>query len=273
MEKGEIIGRGARAVVYALPDGKALKLYQPTTDPAFLRQVEYEAWLGRAVWEAGVAAPRVYSTVIEDGAPGIVYERIDGREMLREMLDQPHCLRTCATQMADLHADIHTRTIPGLPRALAGLKESVARVALPPAFAELGDIRAAALRALDALADGDRLCHGDFHPMNIMMSSRGLVTIDWTGACLCAPVADVARTVLLLKMLPAFIPGDIVPPDVAERSMRDFLDAYLTRYDQRCSLDWAALAAWELPLAVARIAEDLPQEWPRLRELIAARLS
>lgn len=49
MEKGEIIGRGARAVVYALPDGRALKLYHPTTDPRLIEAVEREAGIGRAV--------------------------------------------------------------------------------------------------------------------------------------------------------------------------------------------------------------------------------
>lgn len=273
MEKGEIIGRGARAVVYALPAGRALKLYHPTTDPRLIEAVEREAGIGRAVYEAGLRAPRVYGTVFEDGAPGIIYERIEGQDMLHELFARPESARRLAAQMAELHAAIHQRTVPGLPRAKASLEESLARLRVPQAFADLGDLTAAALRALGALADGDSLCHGDFHPLNILMSPRGPVAIDWTNACLGAPAADVARTTLLLKLLPAFIPEAIMPAAQVEALTDEFRRAYLDRYRELSPLAGCELAAWELPLAVARISEDLPAETARLRAIIAAHLT
>lgn len=57
--------------------------------------------------------------------------------------------------------------------------------------------------------DGNVLCHGDFHPDNILMSPRGAVIIDWPDASQGHPLADVARTSLLARLaeLPPGIPG------------------------------------------------------------------
>ena len=50
--------------------------------------------------------------------------------------------------------------------------------------AELADF---ALEKLDALPDGDRLCHGDFHPGNILLGGDGPAVIDWTDAPAATP--------------------------------------------------------------------------------------
>ena len=61
---------------------------------------------------------------------------------------------------------------------------------------------------LNALPDGDFLCHGDFHPDNVMMTPGDPVLIDWPGAKKEIPAADSARTlvVLMTATLPAHIP-------------------------------------------------------------------
>lgn len=99
------------------------------------------------------------------------------------------------------------------------------------------------------------------------------MTIDWTNACLGAPAADVARTVLLLKLLPAFIPEEIMPATQVEALTDEFRRAYLDRYSELRPLDRSELSAWELPLAVARTSEDFPAETNRLRAIIAAHLA
>lgn len=44
------------------------------------------------------------------------------------------------------------------------------------------------------------MCHGDYHPGNIILSPRGPVVIGWITACHGNAVADVARTVLLFRI-------------------------------------------------------------------------
>src|SRR5262245_55479689 len=55
---------------------------------------------------------------------------------------------------------------------------------------------------LDRIAempDGDRLCHGDFHPMNILGDPSQPIIIDWADARRGDPAADVCRSYLLMK--------------------------------------------------------------------------
>lgn len=42
--------------------------------------------------------------------------------------------------------------------------------------------------------DGGRLLHVDFHPDNVLLSSRGPVVIDWANACSGDPAFDIAMT-------------------------------------------------------------------------------
>jgi Ser/Thr protein kinase RdoA (MazF antagonist) len=55
-------------------------------------------------------------------------------------------------------------------------------------------LRTKALAALDAMPDGDRLCHGDFWAGNILVTAHGEVIIDWNRASCGNPLADLART-------------------------------------------------------------------------------
>src|SRR5215472_10876517 len=59
----------------------------------------------------------------------------------------------------------------------------------------------------------NRLCHGDFHPINVLGEISRPVVIDWPDACGGDPAADVCRSYLLLRLHAA---------DIAE----PYLDAY-----------------------------------------------
>jgi aminoglycoside phosphotransferase (APT) family kinase protein len=60
------------------------------------------------------------------------------------------------------------------------------------------NLRDAALKALETMPDGDRLCHGDFHPGNILLGRSGPVIIDWIDSSIGSPLADAARTSIML---------------------------------------------------------------------------
>jgi hypothetical protein len=55
------------------------------------------------------------------------------------------------------------------------------------------------LAELAGLPDGDRLCHGDFHPWNILGPAARPLVIDWTSASRGSPAADVCRSYVLIK--------------------------------------------------------------------------
>jgi len=128
------------------------------------------------------------------------------------------------------------------------------------------ELKEQALEALERLPDGDALCHGDFHPDNILMSPRGPVIIDWPDATSGHPLADVARSSLLMRV------GGL-PPGTARRwlveSMRALFHAvYVRRYFGLRPGAREQLAAWQLPVAAARLSEDIPEERERVLALV-----
>jgi aminoglycoside phosphotransferase (APT) family kinase protein len=56
-----------------------------------------------------------------------------------------------------------------------------------------------ARQVLDGLPDGDRLCHGDYHPGNVLQAAGRIAVIDWGAATRGAPETDHARALLLLR--------------------------------------------------------------------------
>jgi aminoglycoside phosphotransferase (APT) family kinase protein len=173
---------------------------------------------------------------------------------LRVLLARPWTLPAVARTFAEAHAAMHARHVPELPE-LRGMLERRIRAAtpLPPPH------RDAALRALDTLSDGDALCHGDYHPDNVLLSAHCPVVIDWENAAHGDPLFDVARSLLLLDTshINASSPAGRV---VARAFAWAFRTAYMRHYRRLHPFESARLAAWTLPVATARLSEGIEQE-------------
>lgn len=263
--KGPLVGNGRTAEVFAWGEDQILKLYRPEMPRDW---VGHEAAIGRLVAQAGLAAPAVVDVVEVEGRLGIVYERIVGPSMLDALARRPWALFHSARQFAELHAAMHACRREALPPQRSGLTRAILHAPALPAAA-----RDKALAALARLPDGDALCHGDFHPDNVIMSPRGPIVIDWTTASRGNPIADVARSVLMFRMaaLPPHIPA-------GQRLLIQFLRArfraaYLRAYRGRRACPDAELEAWIPVLAAARLNERIALEEASLLRLVESRLA
>jgi Ser/Thr protein kinase RdoA (MazF antagonist) len=160
---GARIAEGRTAEVYAWDEGTVVKLYRDWTPR---RWIDEELQIARVVHAAGVAAPAPGEIVEINGRAGLVYERLDGPSMLEHMQKRWFLtVHQFAKQMAGLHVAMHRCQAPDLPRFRDRLAHNIGHAPdLPDA------LRAAVLRQLESLPDGDSLCHGDFHPGNILMT-------------------------------------------------------------------------------------------------------
>jgi hypothetical protein len=100
------------------------------------------------------------------------------------------------------------------------------------------------------------------------MTRTGPVIIDWVSASSGHPLADVARTELLLQM------GE-PPPSQKNRwlltSARALVRrAYIRRYLRLHPADARDLAVWRFLIAVARLSEGIVEERDKLLRLIEA---
>jgi Ser/Thr protein kinase RdoA (MazF antagonist) len=199
-----------------------------------------------------------------DGRYGIVMERLEGRDVFAAIAAAPWRVWSLSALCARLQARLNEQAAPPeLPELRASLRRAIDRDEVPPEF------RAAGLTRLDSMPDDDCLVHGDFHPGNVMLLRNGdAMVIDWTGARRGSPEADFARTMMILRL------GE--PPPGMPALLRFFahfarslmIRSYESGYRKQRSLDERLLRGWELPVAVARLSEDIPEEVPKLHKYI-----
>ena len=185
------IATGRTAEIFAWEPGKIVKVYRPGF-PA--DDARYEADIAVKVQESGVACPHFFGQVEVDGRPGLVYERIEGLTMAEKVIKQPWRIPAFARQMAHLHLEMHKPVISAsLPSQRGKYAWRIEHNDLLPAY-----LRQSLFEQLALLPNDQRLCHGDFHPGNIMLDGKRSLTIDWMDVSAGHPLGDVARTSVLL---------------------------------------------------------------------------
>ncbi|HEX8025288.1 MAG TPA: hypothetical protein VF484_03695, partial [Candidatus Limnocylindrales bacterium] len=100
----ERIAVGRTAEVYAWDPGRVAKVLRPGF-PA--RMAEQEAAIATRVSAVYAAAPRCDGTIVVDGRPAILYERIDGPTMDARVRERPWEALQLARRLGVLHATMH----------------------------------------------------------------------------------------------------------------------------------------------------------------------
>jgi aminoglycoside phosphotransferase (APT) family kinase protein len=260
---GARIGQGRTAEVVSWGENRALKLYYPGW-PASAAEAEYRQ--AQAVFESGAPAPAVDGVVEVDGRCGVIFERVDGPSLLNHTTARPWTIFHSARLMAELHARMHACRPSGLPAQREQLQHKI-RDARPLPEA----LKQAALTALAQLPDDSVLCHGDFHPDNIVLATHGPAILDWTEATGGNPLADLARTTLMMRhaALPPHLPGR----RLIEAGRMLWYQLYLRRYCQLRSVAPKQVEAWLLPVAAARLSDGISEEEAPLLRLIQRTVS
>lgn len=248
---GALIGKGFTSEVFSWDRSQVVKLFHPWVPHV---KVDRELRVTCSIYAAGLPVPRACGLVQVLGREGIVFDHIDGNSMLRQVQGKPWTLFHAIRQLAQLHAQIHDCTGPV---ELPSLRQQVAEgIDHAPGLSDAE--RQAAHRSLAGLPDGAALCHGDFHPENILFSSRGPIIIDWATATRGDPLGDVACTSRLIRRasLPPWTPR---PMHLLLKFSRALLHrSYLTRYLQLRPGTLEEIRAWEAPLVAAAKAWRIP---------------
>lgn len=122
------------------------------------------------------------------------------------------------------------------------------------------------LAKLATLEDGEVLCHGDFHPDQVILSPSGPRIIDWLTATTGNPAADVATTSLLMRI--GALPQGRVSSLVVN-SARDYAhNQYLAYYLKESKISRSEIESWQIPIATARLSFRIEPEKRKLEKLI-----
>lgn len=245
----EPIARGRTADVFAWHDGYVLKLFHAGFDQ---ESIEREAQISRAVYAAGLPVPAVVEKVCVDGRTGLVYQRLAGPLMWDLVERSPWRILEFARRLGELHAQVHSVQVDAeLPSQRERLESKIRYgSALTPEFQEK------ALTALAAMPQGAQLAHGDLHPANILMTAGADFVIDWIDATRGNPLADVARTSIILV---GDTSGALVPNPIIKFLARIFHRTYLQTYLRHNPLDRTEYQRWIPIVAAARLSENIPE--------------
>jgi aminoglycoside phosphotransferase (APT) family kinase protein len=255
------IGEGREAEILEAGDGRVLRL---------LWSAEREPWLDReeaalrAASAAGAPVPTVYERMTQDGRPGLVMERLDGPDLLTRLGTRPWTVVAAGRMLGHVHARLHEVSAPA---ELPDLKDNIRELLERRAQRVPADLAAEACERLAELPDGDRICHGDYHPANVLLTTDGPRVIDWAGASRGDPIADVCRTQLIVELgeVPQAAPALVRRLDYVGRSL--LLRSYLRAYGRP---DRLLIARWTRVLAIARLAEGIDAERTSLLNLLGA---
>ncbi len=230
----------------------------PTVDRSGL--AEHEAAAQNWCAARGYPAPRVLAVF---GAgdlldlPVQVVERAPGDTMLAATMRRPWRAPALLRRLARLHASLHALPVEGFPPAAGGAAVTLAVRRLQPVHTWIPRLPAADAAALaDGLerlgtilplldVDDPSVCHGDMHPLNVLVDRRGTETvIDWTDVALGDPLGDVARTALLFEVarVAASSPPERAVLGAAGGWMRT---TYLDAYRARRPIDGERLRRWQ----------------------------
>jgi aminoglycoside phosphotransferase (APT) family kinase protein len=239
---GKLIGSGKEAEVFEQGD-LVVKLYRT---PASKGSAFREAANLALAESFGLPTPSVRGVSEIDGRWGIVMTRADGPSFAEAVARQPELTPVHLQAMARLQLRVHSQPGTLLASLKARLAANIQKAGMLPETQRDG-----LLNRLAEAPEGDRLCHGDFHPWNIMGPPGRENLVDWLDACRGDPAADVCRSYVLMR--PA-------APELAA--------AYVGAYGQFSRETKERIFGWLPFVAAARLAEGVPSDEPALMEMI-----
>lgn len=216
----ELIGIGNTADVYVWKEGYVCKLFHKGYPENAVKR-EYEN--AKAMQNYNLPVPSCMGMVKEENRCGILYERAEGVTLLE------YYQRTGdASVLLETLCSVHERILGHHADDVPDYKEFLSL------FAQGKNAgKEELLGLIQSLPDGNTLCHGDFHPGNVMINKKeaedhsDIRVIDFMNVCHGPRLYDIARTYYLIH--PVEREEGKKNTDEAVQAMQAFADAYLDR--------------------------------------------
>lgn len=253
----KLIARGGEAEIYDMGDDKVLRVLWKQSDRSY-RSSETYGYLCPLLRQAHIDVPEIYEYTNVGERPAQIMQKIDGTTMLKQLARQPFQIPSRIKRLAELHNRMFSvKTDDCLKSIDDRLRYFVSKS--PIADKELIDF---VLRVYESLPSGNNLCHGDFHPGNILMQNGECYIIDWSGVYRGHFLSDVAHSFLLMKVVPK-IPGqNSLSHSMMSAAGRRIANTYLKDILRLQSFDFSEFSKWTVVMSFLRVCYGLPAEKP-----------
>jgi Ser/Thr protein kinase RdoA (MazF antagonist) len=198
------------------------------------------------------------------GRRALIMSRARGVDMLTDLGRRPWTIIRAGAKLGRLHAKLHETVAPAeLPSLKQTLRE---RIVTSDHVASVRDL---VVPILDALPDGDRLCHLDFHPANVIAQGAEMTVIDWPGACRGDPLCDMALTTIILRGGKTTPGTPLFTRIMAPVGRKLLLRGYTRAYRKHGAFDRERFAKWLVVAAALRLTYNIEGETGALLRMIA----
>ncbi|EJV72218.1 aminoglycoside phosphotransferase family protein [Bacillus cereus] len=230
------IAKGNTTEIY-LCDNKVVKLFEkylPNTESL------YEAQKQKYAYSRDLHVPKVFEVTEVQGRQAIIMEYVEGESvgelLLNNLNKAEHYIGLCVNEQKKIHAiRVNTDEMESMRERLERQIKSVHK------FDEKQ--KENILNKLHSIKFEPRLCHGDFHPFNLILSKKNVNIIDWVDASSGDIRADVFRTYLLYS-----------------QSSVELAEMYLHIYCRNTGLSRDEIFQWAPIIITARLSEQVSPE-------------
>lgn len=147
------------------------------------------------VEETDLNIPKIHAIEVVDGKWSIIMDYIEGTTLEQLMKDHPEKEDEYIELLVDLQRLVLSKRVPMLNKLKDKMQGKISQAHLD------ATTRYDLHTRLDSLPKHYNLCHGDFNPSNVIITSDGTpYVIDWSHATQGNASADVARTYLLFYL-------------------------------------------------------------------------
>lgn len=198
------------------------------------------------VEETDLNIPHVTAVEVVDGKWSIIMDYIDGVTLEKLMCDNPEKTDEYLELFVDLQRTVLSKRVPMLNKLKDKMQAKISAANLD------ATTRYDLHTRLDSLPKHYNLCHGDFNPSNVIITSDGTpFVIDWSHATQGNASADVARSYLLF-----YLNGK---EDIAEK----YLNLYCKKSDtaKQYVQKWIPIVAASRLTAAKEGEEEFLRNW------------
>lgn len=242
----KIIGIGNTAVVYEYSNDKVLKLFKEGYPKSY---IEHEFANAIKVNELIFNKINSYDLIQKKNQYGIIYDKVNGSTLLERLMINYNEYSYAGKLMAREHNIILNNSSNSFYQIVDKLKRDVVE-----SYLLEESQKNMLVKIIDSLPRENTVCHGDFHPGNLIISDKNYV-IDYMNICIGHPHYDIARTIYLTEMTPM--------PDLGEKTKdiaiirNNLIDIYLEEISvlraEKITRD--SLKNWLLAIAGSRLTE------------------
>ncbi len=249
----------------ALAGPLIVRVFRDARGPARAR---YEASVQNAVAALGFPVPNVLLTCTNRDVVGGAFNvmpRVQGRVMLDAFFG-PRIVRMPAL-LADLHARLHRLDADAFVEGIDPDAVPAQGLAIAGEFGRFqGRIAMARLTGLEPglewlmanqppAAPRASVCHGDFHPLNVMLDATGVTgVLDWSWVKVGDAAWDVGATTALMAQGPIDLPAPLRA--IAQQIARWVVAAYLRAYAALRPIERPAVRYYEALRCLGMLVES-----------------